>query len=96
MKVKLREVYVENLLEGSLIGGVIAGVIGKQIKGGSGKEIASVQRANTETNHDRTYTRTTGNLQIREVCRDVVKEIQKGKYVTLGVKGALPTIFIDE
>ena len=93
---EMREVYVENSLGNSLIGGLLGGLIGNQIGGGSGKEIATVLGAITGTNIGRTHSENTGNLQMREICRDVVTEIKKGKFVTLRVEGSLHTIVIDE
>ena len=93
---EMREVYVENSLGNSLIGGLLGGLIGKQIGGGSGKEIATVLGAITGTNLGRTYSENTGNLQIREICRDVVTEIKRGKFVTLRIDDSLHTILIDE
>ena len=93
---ELREVYVENSLGNSLIGGLLGGLIGKQIGGGSGKEIATVLGAITGTNLGRTHSENTGNLQIREICRDVVREIKKGKFVTLRIDGSLHTVVIDD
>ena len=93
---EMREVYVENSLGNSLIGGLIGGLIGNQIGGGSGKEIATVLGAITGTNIGRNHSENTGNLQMREVCRDVVTEIKKGKFVTLRVNGSLHTVVIDE
>ena len=83
----MREVYLEIPLGNSLIGGLI----GKQIGGGSGKEIATVLGAIAGTSIGRTYSENTGNLQMREICRDVVTEIKKGKFVTLRVDGSLQT-----
>ena len=93
---ELREVYVENSLGNSMIGGLIGGLIGKQIGEGSGKEIATVLGAIAGTNTGRNHSENTGNLQMREVCRDVVTEIKKGKFVTLRVEGSLHTVVIDD
>ena len=93
---EMREVYVENSLGNSLIGGLIGGLIGNQIGGGSGKEIATVLGAIAGTNLGRTHSENTGNLQIREICRDVVREIKRGKFVTLRVDGSLHTVVIDD
>ena len=89
---EMREVYVENSLGNSLIGELI----GKQIGGGSGKEIATVLGTITGTNIGRNHSENTGNLQMREVCRDVVTEIKRGKLVTLRVDGSLHTVVIDD
>ena len=93
---EMREVYVENSLGNSLIGELLGGLIGKQIGGGSAKEIATVLGAIAGTNIGRNHSENTGNLQMREICRDVVKEIKRGKFVTLRVDGSLHTILIDE
>ena len=93
---EMREVYIENSLGNSLIGGLIGGLIGKQIGGGSGKEIATVLGAIAGTNIGRNHSENTGNLQMREVCRDVVTEIKRGKLVTLRVDGSLHTVVIDD
>ena len=93
---EMREVYVENSLGNSLIGGLLGGLIGKQIGGGSGKEIATVLGAIAGTNIGRNHSENTGNLQMREVCRDVVTEIKRGKLVTLRVDGSLHTVVIDD
>ena len=81
----MREVYLEIPLGNSLIGGLI----GKQIGGGSRKEIATVLGAIAGTNIGRTYSENTGNLQIRETCRDVVREIKRGKLVTLRIDSSI-------
>ena len=93
---EMREVYIENSLGNSLIGGLIGGLIGKQIGGGPGKEIATVLGAIAGTNIGRNHSENTGNLQIREICRDVVREIKRGKFVTLRVDGSLHTVVIDD
>ena len=93
---EMREVYVENSLGNSLIGGLIGGLIGNQIGGGSGKEIATVLGAITGSNIGRTHSENSGKLQMREICRDVVTEIKKGKFVTLRVEDSLHAIVIDE
>ena len=92
---EMRQIYVESLGD-SLIGGLLGGFIGKQIGGGSGKEIATLLGAITGTNLVRTYSENSGNLQIREICRDVVREIKKGKFVTLRIDGSLHTVVIDD
>ena len=68
----------------------------EQIGGGSGKEVATVFGAITGTNLGRTYSENTGILQMREICRDVVREIKRGKLVTLRVDGSLHTVVIDD
>ena len=92
----MREVYVENSLGNSLIGGLLGGLIGKQIRGGSGKEIATLLGMIAGTNIGRNHSENTGNLQMREVCRDVVTEIKRGKLVTLRVGGSLHTVVTDD
>ena len=67
----------------------------KQIGGGSGKEIATVLGAIAGTNIGSNHAENTANLQIREICRDVVQEIKRGKLVTLRVDGSLHTVVID-
>ena len=83
---------MENSLGGSLIGGMM----GNQIGGGSGKEITTVLEAIAGTNIGRSHSENTGNLQIREICRNVVTEIKRGKLVTLRVDGSLHTVVIDD
>ena len=48
------------------------------------------------TNIGRNHSENTGNLQIREICRDVVTEIKQGKFVTLRIDGSLHTVVIDD
>ena len=93
---EMREVYIENSLGNSLIGGLLGGLIGKQIGGGSGKEIATVLGTITGAKLGRTHSENTGNLQIREICRDVVREIKRGKLVTLRIDDSLHTVVIDD
>ena len=48
------------------------------------------------TNIGRNHSENTGILQRREICRDVVREIKKGKFVTLRIDGSLHTVVIDD
>ena len=50
----------------------------------------------TGANIGRDHSENTGNLQIREICQDVVTEIKIGKFVTLRVDGSLHTVVIDD
>ena len=68
----------------------------EQIGGSSGKETATVLGTITGTNLGRTHSENTGNLQIREICRDVVREIKRGKLVTLRIDGSLHKVVIDD
>ena len=71
-------------------------MIGNQIGGGSGKDIATVLGTITGTNLGRTHSENTGNLQVREICQDVVREIKRGKFLTLRVDGSMHTVVIDD
>ena len=93
---EMREVYFENSLGNPLIGGLIDGLIGKQIGNGSGKRIATILGAIAGTDIGRKHSENTGNLRMREICRDVVTEIKNGKFVTLKVDGSLHTVVIDD
>ena len=90
---EMKEVFVDNSLGNSLLGGIIGGLLGKQIGNGSGKDIATVLGAIAGTNVGRT--RSSGRMQRREVCHDVMEEVQKGKYVTVRIEGSLHTILVD-
>ena len=68
----------------------------EQIGGSSGKEVATVFGAIKGTNFGRTYSENTGILQMRKICRDVVREIKRGKLVTFRVDGSLHTVVIDD
>ena len=92
---EIKEVYVDNSLGSSLLGGIIGGLLGKQIGNGSGKDIATVLGAIAGTNVGRTHSSSRGRMQRREVCHDVMEEVQKGKYVTLRIEGSLHTILVD-
>tara|TARA_R110000764_G_scaffold129881_1_gene217635 strand:- start:53 stop:439 length:387 start_codon:yes stop_codon:yes gene_type:complete len=90
-----QDVYVENSLGGSIIGGVLGAAIGNQIGGGSGKDIATIVGAITGTNVGRTRAENNGRIEQRQICRDVQVQVQRGKYVTMRYEGKLHTILID-
>tara|TARA_R110002153_G_scaffold270521_1_gene436958 strand:+ start:1300 stop:1686 length:387 start_codon:yes stop_codon:yes gene_type:complete len=90
-----QDVYVENSLGGSIIGGVLGAAIGNQIGGGSGKDIATIVGAITGANVGRTRAENSGRIEQRQVCRDVQVQVQRGKYVTMRYEGKLHTILID-
>jgi uncharacterized protein YcfJ len=92
---EMREVYVENKLGGSLLGGIIGAAIGNQIGGGSGKDIATVVGAITGANVGRTRAENNGRIEQRQICRDVQVQVQRGKYVTMRYEGKLHTILVD-
>lgn len=92
---EMREVYVENKLGGSLLGGIIGAAIGNQIGGGSGKDIATVLGAITGTNVGRTRAENRGRIEYREICQNVETQVQKGKYVTMSYEGKTHTIVVD-
>ena len=89
-------VYVEHSFGNSLIGGIISGLIGKQIRGGPGKEIAKLLGAIVGTNMGRNHSENTVNLQMREICRDIMREIKRGKLNTLRIDGSLHTVVTDD
>lgn len=82
---EVREVYVENKLGGSIVGGIIGGLIGKQVGNGSGKDIATIAGTIAGANIGRTRTENNGELQYKEICRDVEKRVQKGKYAMISI-----------
>lgn len=90
-----REVYVENSLGSSIVGGVIGAAIGNEIGGGSGRKIATVVGAITGANVGRTRAQNKGRMEYRNICRDVQVQVQRGKYVTMRYEGKLHTILVD-
>ena len=77
---EIKEVYVENSLGGSIVGGVIGATIVGAITG------ANVGRTRAENN---------GRIKQRQICRDVQVQVQRGKYVTMRYEGKLHTILVD-
>lgn len=90
-----QDVYVENSLGVSIVGGVIGAAIGNEIGGGSGRKIATVVGAITGANVGRTRAENNSRIEQRQVCRDVQVQVQRGKYVTMRYEGKLHTILID-
>jgi outer membrane lipoprotein SlyB len=93
----LQQVYVDQPSSGgiNLFGTAIGALLGNQIGGGSGRDIATVVGGVVGNNVSNRRSYRQPRLEYRNICNDVPTVIQRGTLLTYKYKGKVYTRVVD-